>query len=175
MALQLLGRISKWGAVTFFGVFVSMVLIWEKCRHGSRHGDISARVLLRDPVGGGAGVWVIDREIPTIIIAAEPVTPVVAAGAELRIDYVVRRHRSCAVSIDRFIIDRFNTRYELEDLNVNAGLPLGEDRFVQPVKVPQGVEAGPAKYRTSSIYVCNPLQRLWPITGGTRDINFLVK
>ncbi|UFS77236.1 hypothetical protein LPB73_07620 [Tardiphaga sp. 37S4] len=30
VALQLLGRISKWGAVTFFGVFVSMVLIWEK-------------------------------------------------------------------------------------------------------------------------------------------------
>src|SRR6218665_3813249 len=25
VALQLLGRISKWGAVTFFGVFVSMV------------------------------------------------------------------------------------------------------------------------------------------------------
>jgi hypothetical protein len=30
VALQLLGRISKWGAVTFFGVFVSMILIWEK-------------------------------------------------------------------------------------------------------------------------------------------------
>jgi hypothetical protein len=30
VAIQLLGRISKWGAVTFFGVFVSMILIWEK-------------------------------------------------------------------------------------------------------------------------------------------------
>jgi hypothetical protein len=30
VALQLLGRIGKWGAVTFFGVFVSMIFIWEK-------------------------------------------------------------------------------------------------------------------------------------------------
>ncbi|RYF40834.1 MAG: hypothetical protein EOO27_47150 [Comamonadaceae bacterium] len=132
-------------------------------------------ILLAAVVGGGSGVWLVDRELPTVIISAEPVAPVVAAGGELRVDYVVRRHRSCAVTVDRFIIDRFNTRYELDDLNVNAGLPLGEDRFVQPVRVPQGVEPGPAKYRTSSTYTCNPLQKLWPITGGTRDIPFLVK
>jgi hypothetical protein len=53
------------------------------------------------------------------------------------------------VSIDRFIIDRFNTRCELGDLNVNAGLPVGDDRFVQPVRVPIGLEPGPAKYRTA--------------------------
>lgn len=126
-------------------------------------------------LGGTLGYFATDREMPTVIISAEPVTPVVAPGGELRVDYVVRRHRSCAVTVDRFIIDRFNTRYELDDLNVNAGLPLGEDRFVQPVRVPPGVEPGPAKYRTSSTYTCNPLQRLWPITGGTRDIAFLVK
>jgi hypothetical protein len=132
-------------------------------------------ILFAAVIGGGAGVWVTDRELPTVVLSAEPVSPVVAAGGELRIDYLVRRHRSCAVSIDRFIIDRFNTRYELDDLNVNAGLPLGDDRFVQPVKVPLGLEPGPAKYRTASIYICNPLQRFWPITGGTRDINFVIK
>ena len=132
-------------------------------------------ILLAAVVGGGSGVWLVDRELPTVVISAEPVAPVVVSGGELRVDYVVRRHRSCSVSVDRFIIDRFKTRYELDDLNVNAGLPLGEDRFVQPVRVPEGVEPGPAVYRTASTYVCNPLQKLWPITGGTRDIPFLVK
>jgi hypothetical protein len=126
-------------------------------------------------LGGWLGALAADRDLPTVVYSAEPVHPSVAAGGELRIDYVVRRIRSCNVSIDRFIYDRFKTRYELEDLNVNAGLPLGEDRFVQPVKVPLGVEPGPAIYRTASTYICNPLQRLWPIYAGTRDIGFIVK
>jgi hypothetical protein len=73
-------------------------------------------------LGGGSGVWLVDRDPPTIIYSAEAQPPVVAAGGELRIDYVVRRLRVCAASVDRFIIDKFKTRYELEDLNVNAGL-----------------------------------------------------
>jgi hypothetical protein len=77
--------------------------------------------------------------------------------------------------LGRFIIDKFKTRYELEDLNVNAGLPLGEDHFVQPVKVPLGVEPGPAVYRTTSTYICNPMQKFRPIVGGTRDISFLIR
>jgi hypothetical protein len=105
---------------------------------------------------------------------SEAKSPVVAGG-ELRIDYVVRRRRSCAVSVDRFVIDKLKTRYELEDLNVNAGLPLGEDRFVQRVRVPPGVEPGSAIYRTTSTYICNPLQRLWPIAAGTREISFVVE
>jgi hypothetical protein len=83
--------------------------------------------------------------------------------------------KPCTVSVDGFIIDKFKTRYELDDLNVNAGLPLGEDRFVQPVRVPLGVEPGPAIYRTTSTYICNPMQKLWPIAGGTRDISFLIR
>jgi hypothetical protein len=60
----------------------------------------------------------------------------------LRIDYVVRRLRSCDVSIDRFVTDKFKTRYELEDLNVNAGLPLEEDHFVQLIRGAAGRRAG---------------------------------
>jgi hypothetical protein len=126
-------------------------------------------------LGGWLGALAADRDMPTIIYSAEPTNPIVAAGGELRVDYVVRRLRSCNVSIDRFVIDKFKTRYELEDLNVNAGLPLGEDHFVQPIRVPPDAEPGPAVYRTASTYVCNPLQRLWPITGGVRDINFIIK
>jgi hypothetical protein len=126
-------------------------------------------------LGGGSGVWLVDRDPPTIIYSAEAVVPIVPAGGDLRIDYVVRRLKPCTVSVDRFIIDKFKTRYELPDLNVGAGLPLGEDRFIQPIEVPPGVEPGPAIYRTTSTYVCNPLQRLWPITGGTRDIPFIIK
>jgi hypothetical protein len=126
-------------------------------------------------LGGGSGVWLVDRDAPTIVYSAEAVTPVVPAGGELRVDYAVRRLRSCAVSVDRFIIDKFKTRYELPDLNVNAGLPLGEDRFVQPVRVPADVEPGPAIYRTASTYICNPLQKIWPIAAGARDIGFVIK
>lgn len=116
-----------------------------------------------------------DREQPIVVYSAEAMTPVVARGGELRVQYNLVGRCTCDVIIDRFVYDRFKTRFELPDTTIKAGLPLGEDHYVVPVRIPDDAEPGAAVYRTSSTYMCNPLQRLWPIVGGVRDIPFIIK
>lgn len=126
-------------------------------------------------LGGWVGTLAADREMPTIVYSAEPSKSIVPAGGELRIEYVVRRTRMCAVDVDRFIIDSDKVRFPLDDLQVRAGLALGEDRFIQPVKIPPEAVNGPATYKTISTYYCNPLQKLFPIQGGERSIHFVIQ
>lgn len=125
------------------------------------------------------GMWLgtlaADREMPVVMYDVEALTPFVDPGGELKVEYAVFRRRSCEVQIDRFIYDSGKVRWPLLDTNINAGLPLGEEHYVVPVKIPEGAMKGPAFYRISPTYICNPLQRLWPISGGSRDVAFIIR
>lgn len=116
-----------------------------------------------------------DRDLPVVVYTAEASSPIVAPGSELRIEYTLLRKRSCEVSSDRFIIDSKKTRHELPDLNIRAGLDIGQDHYFVPVDVKPEVAPGPAVYRTITSYICNPLQRVFPISAGQRDISFIVR
>lgn len=126
-------------------------------------------------VGGWLGSLASDREVPVLIYTAEASSPIVSPGSELRIEYTLLRRRSCEVSSDRFIIDSRKTRHELPDLNIKAGLDIGQDHYFVPVEVKPEVATGPAVYRTITSYVCNPMQRIFPIRAGQRDITFIVR
>lgn len=126
-------------------------------------------------IGGALGVYWTDSEMPVMVRTAEAATPVVPAGGELRVEYTLERRRSCAVQSDRFIIDAQKVRFELPDLSIRAGLPLGPDHYVVPVDVKPEAAPGPAFYRTVTNYRCNPLQWIFPLAGGTRDIAFIIK
>lgn len=125
--------------------------------------------------GGALGIYAADNEMPVMIRTAEAVTPVVSPGGELRIEYTLERRRSCEVMSDRFVIDAQRVRFEVPDLNIKAGLPLGPDHYIVPVEIKPEAAAGQAIYRTVTSYRCNPLQFLFPIRGGTRDISFLIR
>jgi hypothetical protein len=125
-------------------------------------------------LGGWLGSLAADRDLPVVIYTAEAATPIVSPGAELRIEYTLLRRRSCEVNSDRFIFDSQKTRFEVPDLNIRAGLATGPDHYVVPVNVKPETAPGPAIYRTITNYICNPLQRIWPIEGGVRDISFIV-
>jgi hypothetical protein len=122
--------------------------------------------------GAWLGFLTIDREVPTVTYDARAITPVVSPGGELRVAYKMFRRRSCETNVDRFIFDSENVRHVLSDLSFNAGLPIGQDSYTVPVKVPDIAKKGRAVYRVTSSYVCNPIQRLWPIVGPAREIQF---
>ena len=132
-------------------------------------------VLALGLLGGWLGTQAADRDLPVVIYTAEASSPIVSPGSELRIEYTLLRKRSCEVSSDRFIIDSRKTRHELPDLNIKAGLEIGQDHYFVPIDVKPEVAPGPAVYRTITSYVCNPLQRMFPIAAGQRDIGFIVR
>ena len=126
-------------------------------------------------LGGWLGFLAGDRDLPTVTYVAMALTPEVAPGADFRVKYVMRRIRSCEVHVDRFIFDGENIRHVLPSLELNAGLRLGEDQYTVPVRVPESAKPGRARYSVTSSYICNPLQRLWPIVGQQRDIWFDIR
>lgn len=125
--------------------------------------------------GGALGIYAADNEMPVMVRTAEAATPIVSPGGELRIEYTLERRRSCEVWSDRFVVDARKVRFELPDLNIKAGLPLGPDHYIVPVEVKPEAAPGPAFYRTVTSYRCNPLQWIFPINGGTRDIPFIIR
>jgi hypothetical protein len=126
-------------------------------------------------LGGWLGFLAGDRDIPTTTYSAQTLTPEVAPGGVFRVSYTMRRHRSCETHVDRFIYDSENTRHVLPPLDFNPGLRLGQDEYTVPVKVPEEAKRGPARYSVVSTYICNPLQKLWPIIGEQREIRFEIR
>jgi hypothetical protein len=119
-------------------------------------------------------MW-LDTQPPTVVLKMEILNEPVRPGGELKIKYTVYRLRSCETSIDRLLFDHEKQRVILEDLTFNgAPGPLGESNYVAQVPIPRSFATGPATYRVVSRYVCNPLQRIWPIVTINPDVNFEV-
>jgi hypothetical protein len=128
-------------------------------------------------MGTALAVWTVDREPPIVITRTELLTPEVPAGGELKFHMWVTRYRSCKVSIDRLILDSAKLRFVLEDQAFERPPgPLGEDDYVNLVKVPIQTSAGSAVYRTITRYECNIIHRwFWPIVVGPSDLPFFVR
>ncbi len=110
-----------------------------------------------------AWVWALDREPPVVVLRSQA-NDAVEPGGTVIILYDVERSRSCAVKLDRDIIDSKDVRVPLVDLDWAAAPgPLGRDRYGQPVTIPNSVNPGIARYRVIAQYRCNLLQWLSPI------------
>lgn len=127
----------------------------------------------------GAGIlgrWIGDRSEPSITERFEILTPEVKPGEELRIKFYVRRERTgCTITVYRLILDSQQARYVLtERFFPYAPGPVGEDTYITPVVIPDGIALGPALYRTMTTFACNPIQYVWPIDQHPLDIHFNV-
>jgi hypothetical protein len=126
-------------------------------------------------LGAMLGLWTTDREPPSQAISTQVLTETIRPGDQLRILYTVRRWRSCQVKIDRLLFDAAGERYVLDDLEfAGAPGPLGETTYTVGITIPRRFAAGLGRYRTASTYVCNPLQRIWPINGPGTEVEFHV-
>lgn len=105
-------------------------------------------------------MWLLDRSLPAIQGEIE----IVQVGR----DYLVFRQdivrkRSCSVQIIRSFSDASGNVWSSEvDLYSTNGLP-GADRWGQTVSLPISLPAGLAIFRLQKIWVCNPIQYIWPI------------
>lgn len=127
-------------------------------------------------MGGTVGFWVLDRQSPTVVIDAVPMNEPVRPGEDLRIKYRVQRFRSCETTIDRTLFDADQVRVILDDIAFNSAPgPMGESVYVATVPIPRSFATGAGRYRVATKYVCNPLQRLWPVVVENPDLYFKVE
>lgn len=125
--------------------------------------------------GGTMGFWVLDRQPPTVVLRTTIMNEPVRPGEELRIKYAVQRLRSCETNVDRSLFDADLVRVILEDIAFNgAPGPLGESVYVATVPIPRNFARGTGHYRVVTKYVCNPLQRIWPVVVENPDVYFRV-
>ena len=124
---------------------------------------------------GTAGMLTADRAVPVHVAKTTLLTPEVAQGSFLRIEYSVIRDRACRTNIERQIIDSKGTRFILSETDLEVVGPTGPDQFITASQVPAMVHPGPARYRVTLNYSCNIIHRLfWPITDARPDISFFV-
>lgn len=125
---------------------------------------------------GFLGVWLGDKEPPTISAELKPVSISVPPGGDLRVRYTVFRTRSCPLKVERMLFDSTGTRYILPSTEFSAAPgPLGKDSYISIVPLPVNIAAGKAKYRAITTYRCNPIHSIWPIVTTAPDVEFEVE
>ncbi|GAB4071796.1 hypothetical protein KHC28_00505 [Ancylobacter sonchi] len=122
--------------------------------------------------GAWAGLQVTNRDPPVTVFSAQAEAPAPPDGT-LRIAYTLQRHRQCDTTVDRSIIDSAGTRFVLDTLTFVTGAgPIGQESYVSTIHIPAQATPGPARYRTTALFMCNVTNRLWPIYAPTREVPF---
>lgn len=99
-------------------------------------------------------------------------------GMQIRVVWKVKKlNRFCPGTNLRTLFDPV-TKVKLaiyDPVPVAARFELGEDSFlVRTFLLPKELMAGKVGYRATQIYVCNPLQHIWPLVVTTPDLFFEV-
>jgi len=96
------------------------------------------------------------------------------AGDTVAVHWTGERVRSCFGTVNRIIIDSSGVIHAFEAVDaVYADATQGK-LLVREFTLPTQLPEGPAIYRATSLYVCNPVQRLWPIHFRGPDVKFNV-
>lgn len=119
--------------------------------------------------------WVQDRTSPVMIAEERVETPLVPRGGQLRVKYIIERKKACHVVLEQMLFDSRRGRFILDDQEYLSE-PLGRDEFSVVIETPSQMTEGPARYRASRSYFCNPMHRAlnWPITVTQDDVGFEV-
>lgn len=142
---------------------------WPTIRHNLWVGSVSfAAVLVIISYFG-------NYDPPVVVSNVQAVGGPVSPGGKLEISWKLERHRRCWTRVDREIIDSSEKRYSLDDIIYEGGRPLGQDRVITEVEVPQDIAPGPATYRSVSLYSCNFFQNYRPIVVPSPEVEFVVR
>lgn len=134
--------------------------------------SISVPALLVYIVGalGGFGLYSaivipLDRAAPIDYLAAEALTPTVAAGGTIDIHFDVYRYRICPVlRTNRIIQDSEGTRHIVSNFTIASQTRPGRESYDRTITVPETVKPGNVFYQLDIAYACNWTQNLgWPI------------
>lgn len=124
-------------------------------------------------LAGLCAYWaIVDRE-PIVTLESEIVTPIVAPGGVFSVRYHVRWQSECKVTGYRFIIDAAGQQYTIAP-DARYVRPEDEPDFFINIPISESARPGPAFYRATILYECNPLQRLFPLTRVITPVRFLI-
>ena len=126
-------------------------------------------------IGAVLGTWASDRTPPGQVVEVQLPKHPTPPGGQLRITYVVQRYRSCEMHIDRIMWDSTGARFPLVDLDFgSAPGPLGQSKYAFFLNIPATFAQGDGHYQAITAYICNPLQRIWPIIVKGEPVTFKV-
>lgn len=122
---------------------------------------------------GLTSYWAIVDRKPLASSISEIVTPTVYAGETFSINYELTWNTSCTVRGYRFVIDSAKQQYTIapDDRYVT---PHDDPHFTINIPIPKSAEPGPAIYKATILYSCNPWQRLFPIERQIEDKQFVI-
>ncbi|MCL6653464.1 hypothetical protein A6R70_14320 [Agrobacterium rubi] len=120
-------------------------------------------------------IWVADREPPIIYEDAKALAPTVEQGGTIEIEFSVFRTRICPLITKRWLTDSAKERHSIPQFTTGLRLLAGRETYRRSITVPVAAAPGPAEYRVTLEYRCNPLQGfLGPIVVTSPPIRFSV-
>jgi len=121
------------------------------------------------------GIWVADREPPIIYEDAKALSSTVEQGGTIEIEFSVFRTRICPLITKRWLTDSAKERHSIPQYTTGLRLLAGRETYRRSITVPVAAAPGPAEYRVTLEYVCNPLQNfMGPIVVTSPPIKFKV-
>ncbi|MCW6509844.1 hypothetical protein [Lichenifustis flavocetrariae] len=128
----------------------------------------------------GALAWlfsqVIDRTPPVTIRSARLVNATVAAGDPVRVEYDLRRSRTCQTDVSWAIFDGLQEVHRFGPVQVDAAGNPGADTMVRAWPTPINAAPGPGRLRVTLSFECpgNYLQAVYPVVMVLDDVGFLI-
>lgn len=112
--------------------------------------------------------WIADRDPPYTLRAGEPTPNPAQSGDDVHVLWTIDVTRTgCAGQFQRILIDSSKIVWTFQPWRSSfANLPLGSFRThsLTGLMIPKGVAPGPAKIFTVTIFECNPIHKLWPVS-----------
>lgn len=126
-------------------------------------------------------MWMaMDRNSPYEVLKSEILPPSPAPGDTAIAKFKVKVHKQCKASPDKnvkqFIIDATGRLFSFDPVPslYSTETNLGSGEVTREIHIPKDVTPGPAHYRVSGQFACNPIQELWPVRIIVPDIPFEV-
>jgi hypothetical protein len=114
-------------------------------------------------MAGTLGYMVGDNQVPFVQQWAEEAPPNPVEGQEIVITWHGVRYRQCPGTVKRTIVDYCKEVHYLESVSALYSPVDTEATFSRSFRIPAHIAHGPAVYQAQTDFVCNPLQRWWPI------------
>lgn len=95
---------------------------------------------------------------PLAVVERKLLTKEVRPGDSIRVHNVVKPHKRCPVTIERWLVDSAGNQYPVKSETRWPQVDHGIYRFETTVRVPLGIFTGLAEYHVAAHWYCNPLQ-----------------
>lgn len=118
----------------------------------------------------------IDRAPPVTVRSTRLITPEVVAGEPVRVEYDLRRYRTCRSDVSWAIYDGADEVHRYGPVHVEAAGNPGQETMVHAWSTPTNAAAGSARLRVTLSWECpgNFLQAVYPVTLVLDDVAFTI-